>query len=167
MDPGGAAAAVLSGVESMTTPLQQLTAASGRSFPNLLAARELTATKLIERRASLAEFVHGNDVAVVLMGSWGRSEVTSGSDDDFMLLIDGDVRPDIRPSKAEIETILDQAPGDQGIFGEPVSSRRMIKKIGLEEDSNSNLSRRMLFLLESAYATRPYVYNTVREYGIF
>ena len=154
MDPGGAAAAVLSGVESMTTPLQQLTAASGRSFPNLLAARELTATKLIERRASLAEFLHDDDVVVVLMGSWGRSEVTSGSDDDFMLLIDGDARPDIRPSKAEIETILDRAPGDQGIFGEPVSGRRMIEKIGLEEDSNSNLSRRMLFLLESS-STQP------------
>ena len=97
------------------------------------------------------------------MGSWGRSEVTSGSDDDFMLLIDGDARPDIRPSKAEIETILDRAPGDQGIFGEPVSGRRMIEKIGLEEDSNSNLSRRMLFLLESVYATRPDVYDAVRE----
>jgi hypothetical protein len=147
----------------MTTPLQQLTAVSGRSFPNLLAARERTATKLTERRASLAEFLHDDDIAVVLLGSWGRSEVTSGSDDDFMLLIDGEVRPNIRPSKVEIETILDQAPGDQGIFGEPVSSRRMIEKIGLEEDHNSNLSRRMLFLLESVYATGPDVYDSVRE----
>lgn len=147
----------------MTTPLQQLTAVSGRSFPNLHAARELTATKLAERRTGLAEFQHDDDVAIVLMGSWGRSEVTSGSDDDFMLLIDGDARPDIQPSKAEIETILDHAPGDQGIFGEPVSSRRMVEKIGLEEDSNSNLSRRMLFLLESVYATCPDIYAAVRE----
>jgi hypothetical protein len=77
VDTGGAAAAVLSGVERMTTPLQQLTAVSGRSFPNLLAARERTATKLTERRASLAEFLHDDDIAVVLLGSWGRSEVTS------------------------------------------------------------------------------------------
>jgi UTP:GlnB (protein PII) uridylyltransferase len=93
----------------MTTPLQQLTAVSGRSFPNLHAARELTATKLAERRTGLAEFQHDDDVAIVLLGSWGRSEVTSGSDDDFMLLIDGNARPDIQPSKAEIETILDHA----------------------------------------------------------
>jgi UTP:GlnB (protein PII) uridylyltransferase len=73
----------------MTTPLQQLSQASGRAFPNLLAARELTATKLAERRPSLQQLPHDEDVAIVLMGSWGRSEVTSGSDDDYMVLVSG------------------------------------------------------------------------------
>jgi hypothetical protein len=147
----------------MASPLEQLTAASGRNFPNLYAARELTARRLAERRASLAELPHDEDVSLVLMGSWGRSEVTSGSDDDFMLLVQGDARMDVRPSLAEVKTVLDRAPGDQGIFGEPVSSRRIIEKIGLEDDSNSNLSRRMLFLLESCYATREDIYDLVRE----
>src|SRR5664280_3772 len=147
----------------MASPLEQLTAASGRNFPNLYAARELTARRLAERRASLAELPHDEDVSLVLMGSWGRSEVTSGSDDDFMLLVQGDARLDVRPSLAEVKTVLDRAPGDQGIFGEPVSSRRIIEKIGLEDDSNSNLSRRMLFLLESCYATREDIYDLVRE----
>ena len=147
----------------MASPLEQLTAASGRSFPNLYAARELTARRLAERRASLAELPHDEDVSLVLMGSWGRSEVTSGSDDDFMLLVQGDARMDVRPSPAGVKAVLDRAPGDQGIFGEPVSSRRIIEKIGLEDDSNSNLSRRMLFLLESCYATREDIYEQVRE----
>ena len=147
----------------MSAPLQQLSQASGRAFLNLLAARELTATKLAERRPSLQRLPHDEDVAIVLMGSWGRSEVTSGSDDDYMVLVGGESRDKVRPLKAEIETILDRAPGKQGIFGEPVSSRVMIEKIGLEEDSNTNLSRRMLFLLESIDATNSHVADTARD----
>ncbi len=147
----------------MTTPLQQLSQASGRAFPNLLAARELTATKLAERRPSLQQLPHDEDVAIVLMGSWGRSEVTSGSDDDYMVLVSGESRDNVRLSKAEIEMILDRTPGGQGIFGEPVLSRVMIEKIGLEEDSNRNLSRRMLFLLESTDATNSHVADAARD----
>jgi len=147
----------------MASPLEQLTAASGRNFPNLFTARELTSRRLAERRMSLAKLVHDDDVSIVLMGSWGRSEVTSGSDDDFMLLVRGEAREDVHPSREEVKTVLDRAPGDQGIFGEPVSSRRIIEKIGLEDDPNSNLSRRMLFLLESSYATHEDTYNIVRE----
>jgi hypothetical protein len=65
------------------------------------------------------------------MGSWGRSEVTSGSNDDFMLLVRGDANEDACPLKQEVESILDRAPGDQDIFGKLVSSRWMIEKIGL------------------------------------
>jgi hypothetical protein len=147
----------------MASPLEQLSAASGRKFPNLLKARERTSKEMSERRARLAELPHDEDVSIVLMGSWGRSEVTSGSDDDFMLLIKGDVREGVHPSKVEVETILNRAPGDQGIFGKPVSSRVMIEKIGLEEDSNSNLSRRMLFLLESMHATAENLYTVVHK----
>ncbi|HEY2536082.1 MAG TPA: hypothetical protein VGI24_03755 [Solirubrobacteraceae bacterium] len=102
-------------------------------------------------------------MSVVLMGSWGRAEVTSGSDDDFMVLVRSDEHENVHPSVEEVKSILDRAPGDQGIFGRPVSSHRMVEKIGLEEDQNSNLSRRMLFLLESVHATREGLYNTVRE----
>ncbi|HEY3865328.1 MAG TPA: hypothetical protein VGL54_04495, partial [Solirubrobacteraceae bacterium] len=147
----------------MAGPLEQLAEASGREFPNLLKARELTSKGLGERRARLADLSHDEDVSIVLMGSWGRSEVTSGSDDDFMLLVRGDMHKDVRPSKVEVETILDRAPGDQGIFGAPVSSRLIIENIGLEEDSNNNLSRRMLFLLESVCATGQDIYDAVRK----
>lgn len=75
------------------------------------------------------------------MGSWGRAEVTAGSDDDFMVLVLGSGREDVRPSIDDVKTVLDRAPGDQGIFGNPVGSDRLIGEIGLEEDTNSNLSR--------------------------
>jgi UTP:GlnB (protein PII) uridylyltransferase len=69
----------------MAAPLQQLAEAAGMDFPHLFAARELTGAKLAERRPRLQQLQHDEDVAIVLMGSWGRSEVTSGSDDDYMV----------------------------------------------------------------------------------
>ncbi len=147
----------------MGTPLEQLAKASGVDFPNLRRARELTERGLASRRQKLGNLESDTDVAVVLMGSWGRGEVTSGSDDDFMLLIRGQERSEVRPARADLEAILDRPPGPQGIFGEPVSSVTIVEHIGLEADSNKNLSRRMLFLLESVYATNQDVYDDVHE----
>jgi hypothetical protein len=147
----------------VASPLEQLSVASGRNFTNLSAARDSTRALLVERRVRLASLAHDDDVSIVLMGSWGRAEVTSGSDDDFMILVHGNKREGLRPSTTDVKEILDRAPGDQGIFGEPVASQQMIGKIGLQEDSNNNLSRRMLFLLESVYATHEAVYNAARD----
>jgi hypothetical protein len=97
------------------------------------------------------------------MGSWGRAEVTSGSDDDYMVLVQGDKRDVVRPSIEQLKAVLNRAPSDQGPFGKPVFSDRMVKRIGLERDKNSNLSRRMLFLLESVCATNEEVYDAVRD----
>jgi hypothetical protein len=144
-------------------PLEELTAASGREFPHLLKARELTRQRLRERTMSLDGLTHDPDVSIVLMGSWGRSEVTRGSDDDFMILVNGGDREDVHPSVEDVKRILDRAPGDHGVFGEPVFSDRVVERIGLETDINSNLTRRMLFLLESVCATREDIYHTVRE----
>jgi hypothetical protein len=147
--------------EPARSPLEQLAAASGREFPNLLKARDTTRKGLEIRRAALAELPHHDDVAVVLMGSWGRAEVTAGSDDDFMVLVRGIDRDNVRPLIAEVETVLDQGHGDQGMFGKPVASYELIGRIGLDEDTNTNLSLRMLFLLESVYATREDLYEAV------
>ena len=162
MDPRGSSAEPLSEADELEgSPLEQLAAASGREFPNLLKARHATREGLEQRRAKLGQLAHDDDVAVVLMGSWGRAEVTRGSDDDFMILVRGSRRDDARPSIADVETILDRGHGDQGIFGKPVASEELIEKIGLEEDTNTNLSRRMLLLLESAYATREDLHGLV------
>jgi hypothetical protein len=143
--------------------LQELTAASGREFPQLARARRSTSEGLADRRARLGALSHQPDVAVVLMGSWGRFELTSGSDDDFMILVRGPEREQVAPSIEQVGTVLDKAPGDQGIFGKPVYSDQIIQKIGLERDNNSNLSQRMLLLLESVYATGAAVHGSVRE----
>jgi len=143
--------------------LERLSDASGREFPNLLAARARTANGLEQRRAQLVSSDHDDDASVVLMGSWGRSEVTSGSDDDFMVLIDGAERADVQPSTEDVKTVLLHAPGEQGIFSAPVFCDDLVEKIGLDGDHNKNLSRRMLFLLESVPVSSEAVYLTARD----
>jgi hypothetical protein len=145
------------------SPLELLADASGREFPNLTKARRATARELVGRRERLAALEHEPDVSVVLMGSWGRSELTSGSDDDFMILVRGAHRERVSPSIEQVETVLDRAPGNQGTFGASVASEQLVQKIGLERDNNSNLSRRMLLLLESVYATGEEIHEAVRE----
>ena len=59
--------------------------------------------------------------------------------------------------------MLDQAPSDQGVFGEPVFCDNLVEKVGLDRDDNKNLTRRMLFILESVPATAGDVYAAARE----
>lgn len=100
---------------------------------------------------------------MVLMGSWGRSEVTAGSDDDFMLLVKGGEREQVNPTVDAVGGVLDKAPGPQGIFGVPVFSGHLVEEIGLDDDDNKNLTRRMLLMLESTAVTGSSVYETVRD----
>ena len=84
------------------------------------------------------------------MGSWGRSEVTSESDDDFMVLFEGPERADAHPTiDAVAEVLGGPAPGLEDVFGRQVWLDDLRGKIGRDEDSNANLTRRMLLVLES------------------
>ncbi len=148
---------------SGVSPLEVLAQKAGREFPHLFAARKRTASGLADRSQRLQGLSHSPDASVVLMGSWGRAEVTAGSDDDFMLLVHGVERDAVEPSVVVVVGVLNSSPGTQGIFGVPVFSDRLVHDIGLEQDDNSNLTHRMLFLLESAPVTGAEAYRAVRE----
>jgi hypothetical protein len=150
-----------------TGGLNRLEAASGVTFPALLAARERTLDQLEKRRRSMEAVGRDADVAVVLMGSWGRLEATGGSDDDFMCLVDGEPRSEdeVRPSIELAWKALGSSakpPGKEDIFGVPVFSSNL-RTIGLDDDGNRNLTRRMLLLLESKSAARDEVSEKVKQ----
>jgi hypothetical protein len=147
--------------------LEQLADRSGTPFPNLQAARARTQQRLLELRIRLADqpptsllgdAADADRHAVVLFGSWGRAELTASSDDDWALVVDG-----AEPAGHERGHLLawigdavgadGAAPGGQGTFGDVVSAATLARNIGLEGDTNTNLTRRMLLLLESVPAT--------------
>ena len=97
------------------------------------------------------------------MGSWGRAEVTAGSDDDFMVLIHGPEGTDVEPTIDVVSAVLDHDPSEEGPFAAPVFSEKLVQHIGLDPDDNKNLTRRMLFLLESIPVTGDDVYRSVRN----
>ena len=94
-----------------------------------------------------------HDTSVVLFGSIARKEVTSGSDADWILLIDGQAAPEHENQRRDVEDILEREnfgrPGKSGVFGCMVASHSLVHDIGGEDDTNSNTTRRILLLLES------------------
>ena len=117
-----------------------------------MAARKKTSDGLAKRIEALGT-AGDDDVSVVMMGSWGRREVTSDSDDDFIALVHGREREGIEPTISEIAKVLDVEPGNAGYFGTVVGSADLVNFIGLDEDDVCNLTRRLLLLLESVPLT--------------
>lgn len=80
--------------------------------------------------------------------------MTAGSDFDWVLLVDGIASPEHLDACSAIAEHLRseglKGPGAEATFGDLVFSHDLIHYIGGDEDSNANLTRRMLLLLESA-----------------
>ena len=117
---------------------------------NISSARHRTEQRLAKRRSLFAEISIDEDATVVLTGSWGRCEVTESSDNDSFILFAGPEREEARPTEAQVAERLDgESPGREGIFGKHIWLEDLQGKIGREADSNRNLTRRKLFILES------------------
>jgi hypothetical protein len=127
-----------------------LEAAAGVRFQYVAQARAETDRRLSERRDRVASVTVDANATVVLMGSWGRREITSESDDDFMVLSAGTPGDPARPSIDDVARALGgRPPGPEDIFGSHVLLDDLREKIGRDEDTNANLTRRMLLMLES------------------
>ncbi len=161
----------MSGFAGWTTSpagaLERLAAQRAEGFPHLLAARVRTAQRLEEMRARVAPIALPDDASIVLFGSWGRGELTEHSDDDWLLLVDGPVREGVHgPVVEALRELLgaeDRKPGTQGVFGAAASAQVLADRIGLDEDTNRSLTRRMLLLLESVPIAGDAVYTRCWE----
>ena len=101
---------------------------------------------------------YSSDVDFVMFGSIARNECTSGSDLDWTLLIDGQANSEHLNTSFNIKRIIKEKiaaetnlndPGATGMFGQITFSHDLIHNIGGEEDTNHNITRRILLLLES------------------
>lgn len=149
MDPRGAGA------------VTALAARAGVELPAIARSRSLTAARLAERRDRLPDAA---GCSVVFVGSWGRGELTRDSDDDWMVLATDEVGEEALASYvAAVGGALDgKPPGPEAIFAAPARAADLAGNIGLAADTNANLTRRMLLLLESVALTQPGVYAGVR-----
>ena len=108
--------------------------------------------------AVLAELADGllptDEGALVVFGSLARAEFTVGSDLDWTVLIDGRADSDhleiVHQLKPKLEHAGFKVPGPTELFGGLVFSHELIHAIGGDEDTNKNMTRRLLLLLESA-----------------
>jgi hypothetical protein len=124
----------------------------GELWPNIEATRDLSNQKVAELKKDLSD-LDTEDISVVVQGSLGRGEFTSDSDIDWYLLVDGIADPHHHDVFLEAgKRIKKRARKDEGrekLFATLVSSHDLIHYIGGEGDTNNNLTRRLLLLVES------------------
>src|SRR5437016_1667848 len=126
-----------------------------RDWPAIAAAeRDALATRQqLESLLSEHRMVPA-DSTFVVFGSLARNEWTISSDLDWTLLVDGQADPQHLKVSQRIAARLKEAkmiePGPTGTFGSMAFSHSIIQHIGGEEDTNRNLTQRVLLLLESA-----------------
>jgi hypothetical protein len=94
--------------------------------------------------------------------------MTSSSDADWILLVDGQAFPEHQNQTTDVGQLLYDnkfgEPGRSGVFGCMVSSHSLVHQIGGEDDKNSNTTRRiLLLLLESIAVGDAEAYNRVRR----
>jgi hypothetical protein len=141
----------------------ELEAKLGTAWPNIRAARDRT----VDLHTRLAEGIGDGidaDASVVVFGSAGRYEVTDGSDTDWTYLVDGQAKTTYQAEAlkvAEVVRSVSQEPGREGVFGSLTFSNDLVQYIGGHEDTNANLTQRILLLLESKPIRGAEVYSRV------
>lgn len=152
--------------------VHDLAAKLGVEWPFIRAAATASEDRIRSLHSALAPFTT-EDTSIVVFGSLARRELTSGSDLDWILLVDGGANPVHLDDSLSIESLLKEEavkrPGPEATFGGLVFSHDLINYIGGGDDTNANLTRRMLLLLESVCigrddAYRRVVNNVLRRY---
>ncbi len=141
--------------EDPTGHAQMLAQRAGIATPHIEKAREHTAAKLESIKQIFTTEGLPDSLSVCVFGSWAREELTPDSDHDWAILTAEPFptyHPAIVRAMALAQRHLDDnghAPGVQATFGVPIDIATLANNIGLERDTNNNLTRRMLLLLES------------------
>ncbi len=175
MDPRGATPFL----DNPTGAWEHLADQAGVAVPNLIAARDYTRERIHALRGRLADESNAAGLSICVFGSWAREELTPDSDDDWAVV-------SAEPFNAYDSTVVsavaiaqrhlgveDRAPGSQKIFGVPFDVENLVNNVGLDADTNTNLTRRMLLLLESTEvkgdthdAARKAVLGRYMNYGV-
>ena len=154
--------AMISGTSPFPT-VAKLAAECGEAWPAYDVAAEATRAAEVVLIQALRDEAGTDrlldaDSALVLCGSFARHEMVPGSDCDWTLLINGVVSNRHADVARQICRAIEKAdrdergicaPGSSGTFGNMSFSHDLVHRIGGGADSNANLTRRILMLLES------------------
>lgn len=146
--------AAQSSLQAHSRALDRLRGTNAGRWPNIAAAEATSRGKMELLAKLVADLLPTDEGALVVFGSLARGEFTAGSDLDWTVLIDGradsghlDIVHELKPRLVKAGF---KVPGPTEIFGGLVFSHELIHAIGGDEDTNKNMTRRLLMLLESA-----------------
>ena len=125
-----------------------------KEWDGIFRATELSAKNKVEIVKTFGSTkIFNSESDLVVFGSIARNECTQSSDVDWTLLVDGQANPNHLSLAQLIEENINSTgltePGSSGMFGQISFSHDLINYIGGQDDTNHNLTRRILLLLES------------------
>nr|WP_295884559.1 DUF294 nucleotidyltransferase-like domain-containing protein [uncultured Devosia sp.] len=128
-------------------------------WTNIAEAELRSAEKMQQLAMLLGDLLPTDEGSFVVFGSMARREFTVDSDLDWTILIDGRADSLHLQLVHQLRNKLDEAkfkvPGPTEVFGGLVFSHDLVHAIGGDEDTNKNMTRRLLLLLESAAVDAP------------
>lgn len=152
------------------TDFEEFQRTTGKKWTNISRSRRSADQVLELLDTALLEFQNA-DVECVFFGSLARREWTNGSDVDWTLLIDGQADANHYKAAQSVGQAIAglkfrgqplSEPGASGLFGSLTFSHELVHKLGGEDDTNLNTTRRVLLLLESVGLQREGHARTVR-----
>lgn len=134
----------------------------------LMHFHEQSAEKLETMRdAAKAMFGDASGFVIGVNGSLARREYTSGSDVDlFFLVVNGDVagaKAAQEKFRQKLQEVGVKMPALGGVFEEPLPADEMLATIGGNDDTNTFITRRMLFLLEGEWIFNRPAFEETRQ----
>ena len=127
---------------------------ANKNFPSLEGARNAAKRKLndIQSYIESSNLQFSSENGIIVFGSLGRKEFTNRSDIDWTYLTNGPASNQDYEVSGAIKKIVSENetdPGGSGLFGGLTSSHDLVHNIGGIDDTNGNMTRRLLLLLES------------------
>lgn len=136
--------------------------------PTYDSAKKYTEEKLQTLRSALAGIVPPDAVALTC-GSFARRDASPESDIDFFMISGSGGKKYASSSEwlssaqAAISGIVAHAPAAGGAFAQEIKRDDILRNIGGNQDSNDNITRRMLYLLEGEWLTNEAEFREIRR----
>lgn len=122
--------------------------------------------KIEELRKALKEKSLPQNICIVVVGSLARREASKESDIDFFVIAqkeDGTNKNYLKTIRQIIKNMDLKQPSEDGPFNELTKESDLLENLGGYNDNNKNLTRRMLFLLESDWLFNERYYQKLKE----
>lgn len=135
----------------------------------VLASAEKRSEETLETlRNVAADLFSGNsDLIIGVNGSIARREMTVGSDVDlFILTLSGDIAAATEAQAEYRKRLIERGikmPAPGGVFEAPLHTTDLTATIGGEDDTNTYITRRMLYLLEGEWVANEDGFGDLRS----
>lgn len=137
-------------------------------LPHIAESRTFTEAKLQEMR-KLVQVEKGLDgILLGTYGSYARREASQQSDLDFFVICKNATQIEsakmiVEPIATQLIKVAGREPSAKGAFGEVEDLETMLSNIGGNDDHNSKITRRILFLLEGEWLGNKSMFEDVLQ----